>query len=265
MKPYNFCNNCGKQGHSYHQCKIPITSLGIITLALHNNDYKMLLICRKDSLGYVDFIRGRYNLENKQYIMNLIDIMTIKEKERILTTSFKDLWEQLWGNFVGIQYRGEETVAHKKFDTLVEGIQNGDLKYNLSSLVAESTSKWDTPEWGFPKGRRNFQEKDQDCAIREWEEETGYEKLDLDFITNILPYEENFTGSNFKSYKHKYYVAFMDNIKHKNMDNFQTTEVSELRWVTVSEAIKLIRPYNLERIKIVNLLNNVLKQYRLYR
>ena len=52
----------------------------IITLALHNNDYKMLLICRKDSLGYVDFIRGRYNLENKQYIMNLIDIMTIKEK-----------------------------------------------------------------------------------------------------------------------------------------------------------------------------------------
>ena len=25
-----FCNNCGKQGHLYHRCKKPISSLGII-------------------------------------------------------------------------------------------------------------------------------------------------------------------------------------------------------------------------------------------
>ena len=26
----NSCNNCGKQGHSFHQCKLPVTSYGII-------------------------------------------------------------------------------------------------------------------------------------------------------------------------------------------------------------------------------------------
>ena len=25
MKSYNFCNNCGKNGHLFHQCKNPIT------------------------------------------------------------------------------------------------------------------------------------------------------------------------------------------------------------------------------------------------
>ena len=28
--PYQFCNNCGKTGHSYNQCSKPITSNGII-------------------------------------------------------------------------------------------------------------------------------------------------------------------------------------------------------------------------------------------
>ena len=32
-----FCNNCGKTGHSYNQCSNPITSLGIITFNKHKN------------------------------------------------------------------------------------------------------------------------------------------------------------------------------------------------------------------------------------
>ena len=55
-KQNQFCNNCGKIGHSYNQCNKPITSLGIITFNKINEDcLKYLLICRKDSLGYVEF------------------------------------------------------------------------------------------------------------------------------------------------------------------------------------------------------------------
>ena len=32
----------------------------------------------------------------------------------------------------------------------------------------------------------------------------------LENIKNLLPFEEIFTGSNYKSYKHKYYLTFMD-------------------------------------------------------
>ena len=51
-----FCTNCGKNGHLYHSCKKPITSSGIICFRKNkDNKFEYLMICRKDSLGYVDF------------------------------------------------------------------------------------------------------------------------------------------------------------------------------------------------------------------
>ena len=82
----------------------------------------------------------------------------------------------------------------------------------------------------FQKGRRNFQEKDLNCALREFEEETGYIKSNVKLVQNIIPYEEIFTGSNMKSYKHKYFIGFIDpNIETTN--TFQETEVSEVKWL----------------------------------
>lgn len=265
MKSYNFCNNCGKGGHTFQQCKIPITSLGIITIRESpiKNEFDFLLICRKDSLGYVDFLRGHYDLDNKTYLINIINIMTENEKKRLLTEPFSSLWKTLWGEFIGIQYRGEERLSQIKFETLKKGVITNKEPYNLKSLINESTTKWHDPEWGFPKGRRNFQEKDHECAIREWCEETGYNSNELTLIQNILPYEENFTGSNYKSYKHKYYVGKMDSDIKEN-SNFQTSEVSKMSWVSYKDAIKLLRPYNLERLSVLKKINTVLHRYRLY-
>ena len=82
MKNYNFCNNCGKLGHLFHQCKMPITSIGIIAFRINNeNQIEYLLIRRKDSLGFVDFLRGKYFPNNKEYIISLLNKMTLNEKE----------------------------------------------------------------------------------------------------------------------------------------------------------------------------------------
>ena len=43
-----YCNNCGKKGHLYNQCKLPITSLGII--AFRFNQDKLDLIKMKKGL-----------------------------------------------------------------------------------------------------------------------------------------------------------------------------------------------------------------------
>jgi len=72
-KTYNFCNNCGKTGHAYHSCKSPITSIGIVAFKPSESGLQYLIIRRKDSLGYIDFIRGKYPLYNKDYIMNIIN------------------------------------------------------------------------------------------------------------------------------------------------------------------------------------------------
>ena len=54
MKNEGFCNNCGKKGHLFHQCKMPITSVGIIAFRKcpKGSDYEYLMIRRKDTLGW---------------------------------------------------------------------------------------------------------------------------------------------------------------------------------------------------------------------
>ena len=138
MKSYTFCSNCGKNGHSFSQCKHPITSIGIIAFRIKKSKIEYLMIRRKDTLGFVDFMRGKYPLNNKRHIMNIIDEMTMDEKEKILNMSFEDLWSYLWGgNNIGIQYRSEKRVSREKFILLKEGISYKNIYYSLESLIKE--------------------------------------------------------------------------------------------------------------------------------
>jgi 8-oxo-dGTP pyrophosphatase MutT (NUDIX family) len=140
----------------------------------------------------------------------------------------------------------------------------------LHELVRNSDTTWTETEWEFPKGRRNPQEKDLDCGLREFEEETGYSQDTIYIIENILPFEEIYIGSNHKSYKHKYFLAFMNEENNQetndafNMQNYQKSEVSKLEWKTFGECLKSIRPYNLEKKKIITNIHNLLQQYKLY-
>ena len=265
MKDYNnFCNNCGRQGHLFHQCKNPVTSIGIIVFTKNSdNQLEYLMIRRKDSLGYVDFIRGKYPLFNKRYLKNIISEMTNDEKKNILNCEFEILWNKLWGEYIGLQYRSEERTSSEKFDSLRNGINLLNHNYNLETLVNSCNTNWNEPEWGFAKGRRNYQEKDLGCAFREFEEETGYSRNSIKLIQNIIPFEETFTGSNYKSYKHKYYLAYM-NKNIKPINTYQKSEVSEMKWYKFDECIDKIRPYNLEKKHILNKVHYLLNNYILY-
>jgi hypothetical protein len=278
----NYCNNCGKNGHMYSNCSVPITSIGVIAFRKSSeyeklkeenkegecececdseNKYEYLMIQRTDSFGFVEFIRGKYSVYNYQYIKNIIDEMTVYEKNNILTKPFNELWSSLWGEYSGIQYRGEEQVSKNKFLQLKHGVEMlSGVKYNLETLVSSSTTKWETAEWGFPKGRRNHQEKDLDCGFREFEEETGYDKFSLKQIHNVIPFEEIFIGSNIKSYKNKYYLSYMsrDTIQ-KN--EYQKSEVKNMKWLSYKECMDIIRPYNVEKKKIITSVNNTLNNF----
>jgi len=262
QKSYNFCNNCGKNGHIFQNCKHPITSIGLICFRMHENNIEYLMIKRKHSLGFVEFMRGKYPVANYEYLINIFNEMSNEEKEKIKKSDFDELWNYLWGNQVGIQYRGEEKTSREKYDLLKNGI-SGKFEFNLETLLDKCKYNWIDTEWGFPKGRRNYQEKDLNCALREFEEETGYVRNNIQLIQNISPYEEIFTGSNMKSYKHKYFLGYIDSTI-KTTNSFQETEVGDMMWLTYNECVNKIRPYNLEKIQILKKINNVLIKYRLY-
>lgn len=259
----NICNNCGKHGHLFHQCKLPITSYGIILFRHSTEGLQFLMIRRKDSFGYIDFIRGKYSPYNIEQIQNRVDEMSNSEKERILTEPFDKLWKQLWGENSSTQYRNEEQASSKKFELVKNGFVVDGKTISLGDIVANSSTNWSETEWEFPKGRRNFQEKDLECAVREFEEETGIAQNNIIVIDNLLPFEEMYIGSNHKCYKHKYFLAFMNN-NDELLQNYQKTEVSKIEWKKFDECMESIRPYNLEKKMLITSINKVLQEYRIY-
>ena len=98
--------------------------------------------------------------------------------------------------------------------------------------------------------------------MREFEEETGIEKNKIKIIENLLPFEETYIGTNHKSYKHKYFLAFTKD--KTSLNNFQKSEVSKIEWKTYEDCMLSIRPYHLEKKKIITNIYNVLTQNKLY-
>ena len=265
-KNINLCNNCGKQGHLFHQCKLPITSYGIILFRKIKDEIQYLMIRRKDSFGYIDFMRGKYSPYNIFQLQKIIDEMSILEKTRILSDPFDQLWIQMWGETTNVQYKNEELSSSKKMDLIRNGVIINDENVTLKSIVENSKTEWNETEWEFPKGRRNNKEKDLECALREFEEETGISKNKINVVENILPFEEIFIGTNHKSYKHKYFLAYMEeeNEEITDLEHYQITEVSKIEWKTIDKCLESIRPYNLEKKKLITNINKVLEEYRLY-
>lgn len=252
-----YCGNCGKIGHIYKQCNEPITSLGILLYRQINSKREYLLIMRKDSLGYVELIRGNYPLDDLEYLHNIFDEMTITEKKNILNLTFNELWNLLWieDNYKKVKYQKEYENSHKKFNKLTEGLHLNGKIIDIKYLVNYSKTNWLVPEWGFPKGRRNLKEKNLDCAIREFEEETDIPGKDIYVLKCIEPLEEEFIGSNKKYYKHIYYIAKMMNDtylpKINKSKKLQVIEIGDIKWLSLTDSLKKIRSYNREKKNIL--------------
>jgi 8-oxo-dGTP pyrophosphatase MutT (NUDIX family) len=251
--------------------------VGIIAVRVsQSKEHEYLMIRRKDTLGYIDFMRGKYSIYNRPYIINMLNQMTRHEKAQMRSGDFGLLWQSVWGKplpplpATPSQFRSEELSSRDKYNVLFKGVysKQTETMYTLNDLIDESdamatTTQWDEPEWGFPKGRRNPQEKDYDCALREFAEETGISTSHLNNIQNLIPYEEIFTGSNYKSYKHKYYVMFLDAAQNDiSLNNFETSEVSLMQWKTLAQARQCIRPYNLEKLRLLTNVDRTLSKFQ---
>jgi 8-oxo-dGTP pyrophosphatase MutT (NUDIX family) len=260
------CNNCGKLGHHFYQCKIPIVSYGIILFQNDpENGIQYLMIRRRNTFGFIDFMRGKYVLNNATHLNSMFDEMSAQEKRLIATHSFHDLWKHMWGTATQDTHpSNEEISAERKFEQLKIGYFHNEDHISIESLLSRSSVGWDGPEWEFPKGRKNYQEKELECALREFEEETGISKKHIHIVDNLMPMEEMFIGSNHKAYKHKYYLGFIDKENAMPSQPFQETEVSKMEWKSFSQCLESIRPYHKEKKRLIVNINKILEEYRLY-
>ena len=171
------CCNCGRKGHIYRYCQYPKTSLGIVSYIKKSNHLKYLMICRKQTHGFVEFFRGKYKLSQIDLIRKIIDEMTNKEKSSLINDSFGILWSKIWYNPDLTTYNDKQlkeySLMKKKLLKMKKGWNVGNNFFKLQTLINESKTNWIEPEWGFPKGKRKIKETEFECAKREFCEETG--------------------------------------------------------------------------------------------
>ena len=231
---------------------------------LFKDKIKFLMIQRRHTLGFLEFLRGRYDINIPDSITYLFKQMVEKEIKMIENIPFDELWEETWkyNKFKNsAKYMYEYNTSKKKYSMLVNSSKN----YNLDYFIKNIKPLFTTPEWGFPKGRRNFYEKNYDCATREFIEETGFEENDFVILNKIKPIEERLMGTDGVQYKHIYYPALAKIYKEPTIDptnNSQFSEIGNIGWYTYSDALLLIRPYHIDRKNILTklymyMINNI--------
>jgi 8-oxo-dGTP pyrophosphatase MutT (NUDIX family) len=279
------CANCGGIGHIYKHCNQPIISYGVICFQLNidietnTKTPKYLMVQRKDSLSYVEFIRGKYNIKSKTYIMNMFTMMTNNEREGIANRTFEMLWQDMWCKNITDEsktFSKEFKDANDKFQLLKKGyyIKSGDQIqfFDISYIIENTSSKYNETEWGFPKGRRNINEGDVNCALREFREETGIPQKCVHLCNNyIKPLEEVFSGSNNVRYKHVYYIAkininsqFAQCVLIDPKNKQQCKEIRNVGWFEYEEAQSKIREQNIERKELLRRLHTLIMKHVYY-
>jgi 8-oxo-dGTP pyrophosphatase MutT (NUDIX family) len=245
---------------------------GACSIGMTNIVPQVLMIQRKDSLGFMDIMRGKYKVTEPEYIRKQIRGMTKIERDKLLTMDFEDIWHQLWGSDTesSQRYAHDRIISRQKLAELRAGIEgpNGAV-YTLADLLRQEPLVYETPEWGFPKGRRDPFETDIQCAFRELEEETSILEEELWKATNVRPFIEQFYGSNNIHYRHSYYLAQYigeRDITFNVLNQEMVREIGNLSWKSLDEALILLRPENVEKrgilIQVSNLLRNFSPTFR---
>jgi 8-oxo-dGTP pyrophosphatase MutT (NUDIX family) len=252
-----FCNNCGERGHIFKDCTEPTTSCGLIllnkpSLPTDPDKISILMVRRKHSMAYTEFIRGKYDPLDIEYVKRLLSNMTVGEQMMISETEFSELWTSHWG--VGRDHHSYEYEKSKKqFVTL-----------NIIETLKEVGVGFTEPEWGFPKGRRIHKESDIDCAIREFKEETNISRSSYVVCKNLI-LDEQFTGTNGIQYKHIYYIALLrdpnaiDLLKLLNEE--QQKEISSISWKTMTQCRTQTRPHYIQRNTMLDSLKKLVHTF----
>ncbi|AYV78022.1 MAG: NUDIX hydrolase [Edafosvirus sp.] len=220
-----------------------VTSYGIILLNLNGPEPKILMVRRRETFGYTDFVRGKYDPDDKEKLTKLFEEMTVDEYEKISKNNFQKLWDDKWlhNDKKNLPYiKKEYFMARDKFNRI------SNLKYYLHNVKP----KYNEKEWQIPKGWCNKGEKNLECAIREFKEETGLNESDIEFMSDMEPLVENRLGTDGKRYKYIYYVAKSTNNKIPSiLTKSQKSEIDTIKYFSCADVP--IRFDNPERRTII--------------
>lgn len=220
-----------------------------------SGNYEILMIKKRATYAFVDFIRGRYNPENQSELAYTFNQMTINEKIMIKSCNFDTIWNYCWGRSPEKpSEKGMYNRSSKKFKELVS-MDNGE---KIDNLIKRSTHG--ELLWEIPKGRIHKNELPLQTAIREFEEETGVKPDAYQLLPDEGTIEYTFTDNNVK-YKYIYYLAIINRSAHPRYDfnnEHMILEVVDIKFLPATA----VQQFNNNRLhQTVRIIIKKLKKY----
>lgn len=166
---------------------------------------KVLCVQRKDTITFVDIIRGKTVSEyDRETLVEMLYTLCQSEYDALVRatrdpTYFATVWRVMWQYHRHHHYErqfpaAEATFRKMRWDTMLWAIDR-------RLLPPE-------PTYGFPKGRKlGHHETDIQCALREFSEETGIPQDKIQISLHHSPLDERHMGSDGKWYGTRFFIA----------------------------------------------------------
>lgn len=242
-----------------------------------NNEVEILLIKKRYSYAFFSFVFGMYKKSETKYLKKLFDNMSFSEKIDILGMQFSNMWYRIWLNNPEKRFNIRDIYEIEddkkkikdadiyriffKKKTKFEKNFMTDMGKKLRNYIYNSNNT--ELMWEIPKGNKNENETDIDCAMREFFEETSIPDTKYQIYHNIPPIIETIEDNDV-IYKNIYYVArpLTDIEPRINFKNFnQISEVEHIKWVSINE-IKFMNLHKETHERLINLYKTIIKKFK---
>ena len=202
---------------------------------------EVLLIRKRYTYAYNDFLHGRYSSQNSSSYISLLKEMTPDEILDIWSLDFTHMWYRVW--LLAVHHELYECKKAKFISTFLRdgGVY---LRNILRQVQCHGTLQWELPK-GHPLGN----ELPINCAIREMTEETRITKPEYRLLPSISR-RVNFINSGVY-YHFEFFVAIAKtNLTHRMLPRnvFLSGEVNEVAWMTLEQLRLTDSKHHLESI-----------------
>lgn len=213
-----------------------------------NQEMEVLVLRRRYTYAYCAIIYGNYRTAHD--LSRLFNGTTVDEKITLLTADFESIWRRV---FVGDECDSEKyTRAKVIFSDMIEIL--GLSEYQ--NMIRNADNAGDT--WELPKGRRDANETEIECACREFCEETAIPREDYRVLIDSMI--RCFFRDGESLYHVRFWAAVMKSMASMPRisltdGSYKEHDIAKFVPVTVARSI-LPRQY----VRVVNMLKRAAKK-----
>lgn len=215
-------------------------SVGMILYSQTNTDIKYCLVKRRYGYGMKRILSVTFDDTTC-----FTEICNIERKALLYVCSMKEHWQHIHARLWRESMWNKDTSSFDYQTCLQKFINNRDI---IKKMIKETKSIFPNGIWGFPKGHRERNENDMECAMREVKEETTVEDVSILSIPMVT--------ENYKGWNYKYFVGITHNNNAKNI-NIDNPEISAVVWCSFQDALALIPKDAKDKRKLLKQIHNI--------